>query len=206
MLRRLARTLVAALAALGLLLVVVTVTPLCEWWAKKLAGPWNDPRGDTLIVLAGGMFDDGVPDADTYLRALYAIRAWREGGFQRVVLSGGKTGAPVSLAEAMSAVLASGGVPASVIWLETGSLNTRENALFTAKVLQSVPGTRVLMTSDYHMFRAHRAFTRAGMSVLPRPIPDVLKRSGNWRLRWNAFLDLLSESAKIGYYWARGWI
>ena len=46
-----ARVAVAALAALGFLGLFVTVTPLVNWWADKLAGPWYGAKGDTLIVL-----------------------------------------------------------------------------------------------------------------------------------------------------------
>jgi hypothetical protein len=42
--------------------------------------------------------------------------------------------------------------------------------------------------------------------VLPRPIPDVRKRSMSWNRRWDAFQELVIETAKIGYYYLRGWI
>ena len=94
--------------------------------------------------------------------------------------------------------------------METASDNTRENALFVQKLLASAPprpGSRlVLMTSDYHMFRAWRAFRKAGLTVLPRPIPDGGKRAGSWWRRWPVFLDLAQESVKIAYYYGRGWI
>jgi uncharacterized SAM-binding protein YcdF (DUF218 family) len=56
------------------------------------------------------------------------------------------------------------------------------------------------------MFRAQRAFQKAGLRVTPHPIPDVLKQSAEWRGRWPAFLELWVETLKIGYYWARGWL
>ena len=98
------------------------------------------------------------------------------------------------------------GIPAEAIVLEPKSTSTRENALFTKDLLAAEPGTKVLLTSDYHMFRAHRAFLKAGLMVEPRPIPDVRKRSTRWRGRWPAFLDLMQEYCKIAYYRARGWI
>ena len=64
----------------------------------------------------------------------------------------------------------------------------------------------MLLTSDYHMFRAHRAFKKAGLEVLPKPFPDARKRASEWTGRWPAFLDLVEETLKIGYYYARGWI
>ena len=68
------------------------------------------------------------------------------------------------------------------------------------------PGRKVLLTSDYHTFRAVRALRKTGVMVIPRPIPDGVKRAGSWNLRWDVFQDLLIESTKIAYYWARGWI
>jgi uncharacterized SAM-binding protein YcdF (DUF218 family) len=98
------------------------------------------------------------------------------------------------------------GVPAQAILLEPDSRSTRENALFTRRLLGDAPGRKVLLTSDYHTFRAYRAFRKAGLTVLPRPFPDVLKRANAWQSRWPIFLGLATETLKIGYYWARGWI
>jgi uncharacterized SAM-binding protein YcdF (DUF218 family) len=101
--------------------------------------------------------------------------------------------------------LVSQGVPSDIIVLENRSLHTRQNALYTAPLL-TMPGRKILLTSDYHMFRASRVFAKAGINVEPRPIPDILKRSSRWSGRWPAFLDLSVEACKIVYYWMRGWI
>jgi uncharacterized SAM-binding protein YcdF (DUF218 family) len=131
---------------------------------------------------------------------MYTLDTYREGGFQRVVLSGD------SSAPAMRDLLACYGIPRGVIQVEDRSVNTRENALYTAKLLEGVPGRKVLLTSDFHMFRAHAAFLKANLEILPRPFPDVLKRTSSWRGRWPAFLDMVEETIKIGYYYAKGWI
>jgi uncharacterized SAM-binding protein YcdF (DUF218 family) len=73
-------------------------------------------------------------------------------------------------------------------------------------MLRDTPERKVLLTSDYHMFRAFRAFQKAGLNVLSRPIPDARKRAARWLYRWWVFLDLSSETMKIVYYRARGWI
>jgi hypothetical protein len=44
---------------------------------------------------------------------------------------------------------------------------------------------------------------KSGATVLPRPIPDVLKRASTWKGQWPAFLDLASETVKIACYYAR---
>src|SRR5262245_40190209 len=83
------RIVVIGLAGLGFLCVLVTATPLVSWWATILAGPWADPTGDVLIVLAGSSLDGGLIGESSYWRATYAVLAWRAGGFRRVVVSGG---------------------------------------------------------------------------------------------------------------------
>jgi uncharacterized SAM-binding protein YcdF (DUF218 family) len=193
------------LAGLGLLLVLVTVTPLVSWWAGVLAGPWEDPSGEVLIVLGGSLLGDGVMGPSSYWRSTYAVLAWGEGTFRRVVVSGGGP-AGTSIAEPMRDFVECRGVPRPAIQMETRARSTHENALYVTELLAGVPGRKVLLTSDYHMFRAHRAFKKAGLEVLPRPFPDARKRASHWTGRWPAFLDLVEETLKIGYYRARGWI
>src|SRR5215475_13526618 len=89
LLRRVLYLLRGALAALGLLLVLVTATPLVSWWAGIFAGPWDDPGGDVLIVLGGSLLGNGVMGQNSYWRALYTAQAWRHGTFRRIVVSGG---------------------------------------------------------------------------------------------------------------------
>jgi len=84
--------------------------------------------------------------------------------------------------------------------------STHENALYVTELLAGISGRKVLLTSDYHMFRARRAFKKAGLEVLPRPFPDARKRASGWTGRWPAFLDLVGETMKIGYYYVRGWM
>ena len=193
-------------AALGTLLVVVTLTPLDFWWATWLAGRWDDPKGDVLIVLGGSVVEDGMIGASTYWRAVYAVRAWRQGGFKTVVLSGGGGAGSGSAAEALRDFLISQGVPRDVISIETRSESTRENALFTKAILDSMPGRKVLLTSDFHTYRAWRAFKKVGLDVVPRPLPDVRKRAQSIFERWGAFLNLIEETAKIIGYYVKGWI
>ncbi len=199
------RAAAAVSVGFALLFAVVSMTPLVHWWATALAGPWAPATGQVLIVLGGSMRDYGTLGGSSYWRAVYAAQAWHEGGFRSVMVSGGdQDGGNVS--EAMRDFLVCQGVPPGVIRLESKSGNTYENAVNTAHLLAAERGQKVLLTSDYHMFRAVRAFEKAGLTVTPRPYPDVRKRATQWRGRWPAFLDLVEETAKIAYYYANGWI
>ena len=199
------RLLRSSLACVGLLVVLITVTPLVSWWSRALAGPWEDPNGDVLIVLGGSLLMDGVIGRDSYWRSTYATLAWANGTFHRIIVSGGGS-LPSSIAVPMGDFLECRGVPRTAIQVETRSQNTHENALYVKELLTGVPGRKVLLTSDYHMFRAYRAFRKAGLDVQPRPFPDAGKRASTWAGRWPAFLELAEETVKIAYYYLRGWI
>ena len=137
----------------------------------------------------------------SYWRTVYAGWAWQEGCFRRIVLSGDAAGC-----QPMRAYLRFSGVPEAALTLETASGSTRDNAVHTSALLAGEPGVKVLLTSDYHMFRAIRAFRKAGLTALPRPVPDAGKRAQRLTARPGVFFDLALETVKIGYYAARGWL
>ncbi|MEQ1883578.1 MAG: YdcF family protein [Bryobacteraceae bacterium] len=200
MFARLTRLFRTLLIATGLLVLLVTVAPP-RWYARMLAGEWNDPQGPVLVVLGADFVGDDVIGESSYWRSVYALRIWREGGVRKIIVSGN-----AAITRPMQTFLEAEGIPKGVVFLETGSHSTRENALFTAEVLKKVPGPYVLLTSDYHMWRASRAFAKAGVEMRPRPFPDAIKRFSDWRHRWGVFLELVEETVKIVYYAARSWI
>jgi uncharacterized SAM-binding protein YcdF (DUF218 family) len=184
-------------------MVIVTCLPLVNWLTSYFSGPMAQPQGDVLIVLSAGNPQDGVLGYSSYLRAQYAIWAYRDRVAPRVVIAGGGGAHPA--AQAMRDVLVANGVPREAITVESESRSTRENALNLRPILRS--GRRlVLITSDYHMYRAQHVFQKLGITVQPMPIPDAGKRGATWSTRWPAFLDLCSESVKIAYYRLRSWI
>lgn len=201
MLRRLYKVLHATLAIFGLILVLVTVTPLERWYARALAGPWTDPEGDILIVLGAEAPGSRFIGQETYWRSVYAARAWRDGHFRTIVVCGGN-----GVAESMRDFLVFAHVPAEHIVLESRSTSTHENVLFAAAILKDMPGSKVLLTSDFHMYRSIRALRKAGIQAEPRPIPEALKRVNDWSQRVPLFVLLCTETAKIVGYRVRGWI
>jgi len=201
--RLILRLILAVLVGTSLLVFAVMFTPLVPWWARQLAGPWNDPAGDVLIVLAGSGLEDGVMGQSSYLRAVYAVRAYRQAPYSKVVVSGG---GPTHPALAMRDFLACQGIPADRIAVEGAATSTHENALYVKNLLANTPGRKVLLTSDYHMYRAQRAFAKAGLATLPHPFPDAIKRSASRAGRWPIFFDLSSEAVKGAYYYVRGWL
>jgi uncharacterized SAM-binding protein YcdF (DUF218 family) len=192
---------------LTLWFLIIHLTPLDSWYASRLSGKWTDSDGDILIVLASDSMGSDIIGQDTYWRMFHAVLAWREGHFKTIVVSGGRwPGTPRAEAYLMADFLAAQGVPRDHIMIEPNSLSTRENAVMTAAMLAGMPGRKVLLDSDYHMFRARRAFEAAGLPVIPRPFTDVGKQAADRTNREHCFMLLLVETAKIAGYWWKGWI
>jgi uncharacterized SAM-binding protein YcdF (DUF218 family) len=198
----------SAAACFVLLLILLYTSPLVPRLAEWLTGRWEQPKGDILIVLGGDQLSDGTIGIASYWRSVYAVRAFRTGGFKRIVVTGGLVGphSPMSVARAMADFMAGLGVPRDAITIEEHSRSTRENALFTARMIAGWPGTKVLLSSDIHMRRAHATFAHAGVDTIPAPIPDIGKRWNNWAARWDCIWEVGVGFVKYGYYAMRGWI
>ena len=187
-----------ALAAIGLITVLVIATPIVSWWARAYAGPIERPTGDVLILLSAAGDDRGGISYSSYWRAREAIFAWQTGGFKKIVISGGGPG--------ILNFLIVEGIPREAIVAEWRSTSTRENGIETARLIQGMPGKKVLLTSDFHMYRALHVFRKQGIEVTPMAVPDVLHSTEHWNGRFSAFETMLVESVKIIYYALRGWI
>lgn len=192
-----------------LFLCVVTFTPLVPVVAGRLATDWYEGDGDVLIVLGGSMLRSGTgPRAilgyDSYLRIVYASWVLQARRFPSVIVSGGN-----GLAQEMGDFLAENGFPRTSILEETQSQSTFENATYVKDLLQRrnllTPGRKiVILTSDYHSWRARRVFERLGIHVRVIPVPDVGKRSASRIYRWEGFFVLLNEFGKDAAYAVMG--
>jgi uncharacterized SAM-binding protein YcdF (DUF218 family) len=185
-------------AVIGLIIVLVISTPLVTWWGRLYSGPIERPKGDILILLSAAKDDNGGISYSSYWRARYALLAWQTGGFKKIIISGGGPG--------ISNFLMTEGIPRDVIEAEWRSPSTHASGIEVARLVQNLPGKKVLITSDYHMYRALRVFRKCGVTVDPMPVPDVLHSAENWSGRIPAFQTMVIESTKIVYYRIRGWI
>lgn len=199
-LRKAARTLCRLFAVLGFLMVFVSATPVVSWWAYAYAGSIEQPKGDVLILLSAAGDDEfGGISHSSYWRARQALYAWQTGGFKKIVICG--FGDPGILD-----YLLAQGIPRDALVVERRSTTTRENAIETARIAQSLLGRKVLLTSDFHMLRALGVFRKLKIEVAPMAAPDVLHATEHWPGRFPAFETMVEESAKIAYYELRGWM
>ena len=72
---RLGRLIRRGFAAVGLVVVVVMATPFVSWWAQAYAGPFQQPKGDVLILLSAAADDRGGISYSSYWRARQAVFA-----------------------------------------------------------------------------------------------------------------------------------
>ena len=87
------------------------------------------------------------------------------------------------------------GVPGRRLLVDRDARNTRENAVFSDKLLRQagVKGPVLLVTSAMHMPRSVGCFKKIGREVVPWPV-DYL-RSGWWGTAWLPKPWSLSKSA-----------
>lgn len=139
--------------------------------------PPSEPQGDVIIMLGGGAMSDS-PDVDGIgalcaspaNRLLTAVRLQRKLHVP-ILLSGGQvysdTGAEAKIA---SRILMSLGVAPEDILVETKSINTTQNARFSAEILREHGFQHpILVTSAFHMNRSVLNFEKQGIEVVPYP-------------------------------------
>ncbi|KGE17700.1 YdcF family protein [Paenibacillus wynnii] len=137
----------------------------------------NALKGDIIVVLGGGA-TSGTPDLDgegnlsgsAANRLLTAARLHRSSGLP-ILISGGKVFSDTgNEAEISRRQLQALGIPNKDIFIENQSLNTEQNAKFTAEQLMNRGFSEpVLVTSAFHLPRAIIEFKQAGLIVQPYP-------------------------------------
>jgi uncharacterized SAM-binding protein YcdF (DUF218 family) len=211
--------------ATGVLLLIFLGCPtVSEWLTSSLEdqypdeGAANYPATQAIVVLGGTInmpselhHASGIIDPSD--RLLAALRLYHAGKAPLVILSGGYD--PLmgkvpeqSEADQMRLLLEEWGIPASAILVEGGSINTRENALFSHRLL--VPrgiGRIILVTSALHMPRAAAAFRKVGFDVVAAPADF---RTG-WRessaiFNWITEAGALAESGRVMHEWLGVWV
>jgi uncharacterized SAM-binding protein YcdF (DUF218 family) len=122
------------------------------------------------IVLGAALWN-GVPSSALKERCDKAIELFRRGQVQYLLLSGGLESEQRSEAEAMQQYLVEHDIPKDRLLLEDQSTNTRENLLFSRKILANKQVTQAyLITHDFHLARAMLYAKQAGVSVEPVPV------------------------------------
>ena len=137
------------------------------------------------------------------LRTLEAARLHRETGLP--VLASGGDGEAAAIKKHLE-----DDFHVSVRWTEGNSLNTEQNAMFSAEILARENIQRIiLVTQALHMRRARMMFLDRGFEVIPAPTDF----SSDAQLEWRDFLpstegrkltkSALHEIIGLAWYWIR---
>ena len=161
------------------------------------------PRAQAIVVLGGGLRPAERPGQPPNMsagadRVWHGARLYRAGKAPLVLLSGGSDPqvSVTSEAQAMRGLLADLGVSGDAVLLEGGSLNTRENARFTAALLKP-RGVKdiLLVTSALHMRRSVALFEAQGFKVIPAATDHEARRRFS-AVDWLPSSDALDGSAR----------
>lgn len=154
------------------------VNEMLLWWERP-ATPLTELHGnyDVAVVLTGMANSIAEPKDRVHLtqaadRIMHTVWLYRQGRVRHILISGGSGSLVAHEAEALQLrelLTQTCLVPDSVITLDTLSRNTRENALFSAKILQNkFPNQKyLLVTSAFHMRRSEGCFRKVGVDFTP---------------------------------------
>jgi uncharacterized SAM-binding protein YcdF (DUF218 family) len=169
-------------AVLVLILLLAAGAAIPHLNARTLPGPRQE-RADALLVLTGD--ENRIPEG---------YRAWREGKAGELYILG--VGAGAKLERVLPGRPALSPADLRKLHIEGWSENTLENA-FSAKGLVAERGFRkvILVTSDYHMPRAHLALR----TVLPAPVSiEVIPVRSEWK-------DMAAFPRTLRLFFLEGW-
>ena len=175
----------------------------------------------TILVLTAGtpqLMPEGYRtrlSADAVQRVIAGVDLWRRTG-GRLMFSGAPTpNFSDSIAHEMARLAVELGVPKDAILIESRSINTYENLLFSHKILRDAGAQRdrvVMVVSAFQMPRAVAVARKLGLDVLPYPCGFQASQNFRWQY-WIPSNDgaqdiesVLHELIGMGAYAWRGWI
>jgi uncharacterized SAM-binding protein YcdF (DUF218 family) len=143
------------------------------------------------VVLGGGMIRPTQEDptrinlAESSDRCLQAALLFKSGKINRILITGGNTtigNLKIDKSDEtiyVKRLFIELGIPADSILTETQSKNTRENAIYSKKIIDSLKiNTPVLLiTSAYHMRRASACFEKEKIQIIPYSVDNKKKET-----------------------------
>lgn len=140
---------------------------VCISVAIAAAALQKPQEGGVYIILGSALKKDDTPGVmlsdrlDAYLNDGYSETAV-------CIVSGGVSNyGGISQGESMRRYLAQRGIPSESVLVEPRAFNTRENLLFSKRILdeRSLGGEVIIVTDGFHQFRSQRYAEMFGMSA-----------------------------------------
>ena len=210
--KRSRKTYLPILLALLILLVSsnsIVANNLIASLEKKYLPLAEPPIAEAIVVLGGATRNHEppriLPDMNERGdRLLYAAKLYKDGAAPKILLSGGRipwTGGDSSEAKSMATILELMGIPRTDMILESRSLNTHENAVFTKEILEEQNIKKILLvTSAAHMPRSLAIFKRQNIDAIPAPADYIISDRNLRQHRYTSesrILSLLPNSQNL---------
>jgi uncharacterized SAM-binding protein YcdF (DUF218 family) len=136
------------------------------------------PEGADYLIVLGAKVNGSDMSLSLYNRVKTALQYLKENPKTKVVVTGGKgPGEDITEAEAAETYFLNNGIASSRILKEDKSTSTFENFLYTKKLISS-EATIVIVSNDFHLFRAEMIAKRLGYTnayTLAADTPDIVK-------------------------------
>jgi uncharacterized SAM-binding protein YcdF (DUF218 family) len=144
----------------------------------------NTAAAQAIVILGGGIYRATPEYGDTLSSA--SLQRVRYGAVLArrfhlpILVSGGSVYGGTAEGEVMAEVLRQE-LSTEVRWVEARSLDTADNAAYSAALLRSDHiDTVLLVTQDFHMHRALRECERQALNCIGAPITSTSQSSDSW--------------------------
>ena len=214
---------ISLIATLSILLIFTNpfvINISLKLWEPSPVAITSMPTYDIGILLGG--FSRHLPETDNIQLTEAGDRLWqtlilyKQGKIKNILITGSDHKYAKPEAKAVYDVLISIGIPDSVLIVEDKSRNTRENAVFSAKLLETnLPNAScVLITTALHMERSLGCFRKVGLNPDSFPVDHISRHDNVYWVRWfrpdpsalNKWDRVINEWAGIIIYKLRGYI
>lgn len=222
------RRLAAATVAFSVIWVLFWSLPASSLWAGgrleqlyPYRPPDQTPTAQAIVVLGGSTANNRHNWFMPYQRERAVARVdtaahlYQAGRAPLIFVSGAFLEGELSEAQVMANALHDQGIPERAVIIESESLTTRQNALYTARELRERNiHTVLVVTSALHMPRAMAAFRKQGFDPIAAPSPPQIVVPDDpafsfWQPNWRtlqASRSIIKEYVGMLVYWVRGWI
>lgn len=173
---------------LGLVLAAAPAFVLAHWWGLaaeiRRQARVDEARPADVIVVLGAAAYRGRPSPVFKARLDHALALYRRGLAPRILTTGGSGGDPVHTeGEVGRAYLVRHEVPSEAILVEPEGESTVHSLAAAAEIMRRMDmRTCIVVSDDYHIFRAKRILQAQGFRVYgsPRPAPQRSPVSEWW--------------------------
>jgi len=142
------------------------------------------PKNADYLIVLGARVKGEKPSKSLKYRLKAAANYANSNPNTIVIVSGGKgKGEMISEAECMERELIKLGIQKQRIIKEDQSTNTYQNFIFSKRLLPKGAKTGIVVSNDYHLYRAKKMAKKVGLNVYGLPAKTPLKAIPNAYLR-----------------------